>query len=135
MSKGIKNKNQKIEKICTNCFQPTFVKFNFSFISYEDNMNDKEKAQLYDRIREISQVPYLIVSSWDRTKGFETERLNISKQIDPSFFDGNREFDGKYTVFRLYKNNDPTPGRIIGKMINKVFYIFFIDVKGKLYKH
>ncbi len=135
MSKQIRSKNRKINKVCTNCFQPVFIKFNFSFITYEDNLTDREKAQLYDRIREISSVPYLIVSTWDKTKGFEMEKLNITKQIHPDFFDGNRTFDGKYTIFRLYKNNYPTPGRIIGKMINKIFYVFFIDVKGNLYKH
>ena len=101
MSKQIRSKNRKINKVCTNCFQPVFIKFNFSFITYEDNLTDREKAQLYDRIREISSVPYLIVSTWDKTKGFEMEKLNITKQIHPDFFDGNRTFDGKYTIFRF----------------------------------
>ena len=37
--------------------------------------------------------------------------------------------------FLDYKKNNPTPGRIIGKLVNKVFYIFYIDVKGTMYNH
>ena len=42
----------------------------------------------------------------------------------------------KVRVFcKVNKNNNPTKGRIIGKIHNKVFYIFYIDAKGVLYKH
>ena len=72
---------------------------------------------------------------WGRYKGFEEERLSISKEIPRGFINEIQDFDGKYSIMRLYKNNDPTKGRIIGKIVNKVFYIFYIDVKGILYKH
>lgn len=133
--KRIKKKEMKLGKLCTNCFQPQYLKFNFSFISYDKGINNKDKVQLYDRIIEISSEPYLIVSNWERNIGFENVKLDISKKIDSNFFDGHRQFDGKYTIIRLYTNNNPAPGRIIGKMINKIFYIFFIDTKGELYDH
>lgn len=36
---------------------------------------------------------------------------------------------------RIYPNNNPINARVIGVMINKIFYIFFIDIGGNLYKH
>lgn len=135
MSKKIKKQNVRIEKICTHCFQPQYFKFNFSFINYEEELEDTDKIQLYDRLKQISSEPYIIVSNWNKNIGFENVKVNIKKEINPDFFDGNRNFDGKFTILRLYPNNNPTPGRIIGKLINKVFYIFFIDAKGRLYNH
>lgn len=135
MSKKIKKQNVRIEKICTHCFQPQYFKFNFSFINYEEELEDADKIQLYDRLKQISSEPYIIVSNWNKNIGFENVKVNIKKEINPDFFDGNRNFDGKFTILRLYPNNNPTPGRIIGKLINKVFYIFFIDAKGRLYNH
>ena len=78
------------------------------------------------------------MSSWDKKRGIEWEKVNISKQILPAFFDGNshRNFDNvKYAIFRLYTNDNPILARVIGCTINKVFYIFFIDIGGNLYSH
>ena len=72
---------------------------------------------------------------WDKYRGFEEIKLDIKKEIPNKFLSDISEFDGKYTVMRLYKNDNPTKGRIIGKIHNKVFYIFYIDAKGVLYKH
>lgn len=68
-------------------------------------------------------------------KGFEDVSIKVNKEIPPQFEKDIQKVDGSYTIIRLYKNNYPTPGRIIGKLVNKVFYIFYIDVKGDLYKH
>ena len=133
--KPINNTKTKITKTCTNCFQPQYFKFNFSFINYEEELENRDKIQLYERLKQISSEPYLIVSGWEKNIGFENVKVDIKKQINPKFFEGNRHFDGKYTILRLYPNNNPTKGRIIGKMINKIFYIFFIDAKGNLYNH
>ena len=84
---------------------------------------------------ELSNVNYLTLRKLQKSVGFEEERLEIKKEIPSEFEEDIEIFDGKYTVIRLYKNNIPTPGRIIGKLVNKVFYIFYIDVKGELYKH
>ena len=121
-----------------HCFSPTHLKFNFSFITYEEDFVDEYKLQFIKRIRELSSVTYLEMASWDKKKGIEIEKIDIKKQISPLFFEGNshRNFDnGKYAIFRLYKKDEPILARVIGCLINKVFYIFFIDIGGKLYKH
>lgn len=135
MAKKIKKDTFRINIPCTECFRPTHLKFNFSFITYEKDVGDKEKVQILKRIRELSEEPYIIVANYGREIGFENVKVDIRKEIDPKFFSGHRNFDGKYTIIRLYTNNNPTKGRIIGKIINKVFYIFYIDVKGELYSH
>lgn len=56
----------------------------------------------------------------------------IVKSIPKEFENEIEKFDGKFIIIRLHKSGK---GRIIGKLVNKVFYIFYIDVKGKLYKH
>ncbi len=132
---GIKKK-PLIEKKCVQCYNPTHLKFNFSFISYQDEFTDEHKARFVDRLFKLSSEPYLVVSNWDKKIGFEYERLDIKKDIDPRYFDSpNRTFDGKYHVIRLYTNNNPRPSRIIGKIENKIFYVFFIDISGDLYNH
>ena len=130
----IKKRETKIVKACTNCFTPKYLKFNFSFITFNE-ANKEDTEQLLKRLMEISKEPYLVVANWDKSIGFENVKVDISKEISPNFEDGNRRFDGKYTIMRLYTNNNPTPGRIIGKLINHIFYIFYIDPKGKLYNH
>lgn len=137
-SKKVKQQQLINTKICDNCFAPTHIKFNFSFISYDENVDNEIKAKLIDRIRELSSVPYLEMAAWRKDKGLEFERVDIKKNIANDFFKGNshRQFnDGKYAIFRLYPNNNPKVVRVIGRLINKVFYIFFIDVGGNLYKH
>ncbi len=135
MAKKIKKNNLKISIPCTECFRPTHLKFNFSFITYEKDFNDKEKLQLLKRIRDLSKGSYLVVANYPKEIGFENIKVDIKKEIDPNFCAGHRTFDGKYTIIRLYPNNNSVKGRIIGKLINKVFYIFFIDVNGVLYEH
>jgi len=139
MSKNkIKNKPLINNKLCINCFRPTHIKFNFSFISYDENFTEDHQIQLLKRIRELSSVPYLEMTSWPRSNGIEIEKIDIPKEISSNFFKGNshRNFDDKkYAIFRLYTNNNPIVARVIGRIINQVFYIFFIDIGGTLYKH
>lgn len=131
----IKTRNQKIERMCTNCFRSNHIVFNFAYIVYDEEFGDVEKEVLVDRLREVSSVNYLELQTWGKYKGFEEVKVNINKQIPQRFVQEIQEFDGKYSIMRLYKNNEPTPGRIIGKLANRVFYIFYIDTKGKLYAH
>ena len=133
-SKKIKKEPLK-RKIEQAKFEATHIKFNFSFINYDKDFNDEHKIQFVKRLFDLSKESYLVVASWGKEIGFENIKLDIKKEIMPSFFNGNRQFDGKYTVIRLYPNNNPFPSRIIGKMINKIFYVFFIDICGNLYKH
>lgn len=137
-SRSVKKQSLLGNKICNNCFNPTHIKFNFSFITYDDNFTEEYQIQFLKRIRELSSVSYLEMLSWDKKKGIEIEKIDIKKKISPLFFDGNthRNFEsGKYAIFRLYKKDEPILARVIGCLINKVFYIFFIDIGGKLYSH
>ncbi len=139
MSKKLKKVKDTIVKPCTNCFSPTHMIFNYSFISYGlDDLTQEEKAALYDRIIDLSSQEYLAISQRRKNTGLELiDKNQINKQIPKGFLDGNthRAFSGKYSVFRLYPNNNPTKGRIIGVFIKNIFYIFFIDPKGILYDH
>ena len=38
---GVKSKKQLITKPCTNCYAPQYIKFNFSYIVYEENFEEK----------------------------------------------------------------------------------------------
>ena len=136
--KKIKSKNLINNKMCTNCYNPTHLKFNFSFITVDDNFTKEHQLKLLERIRELSKYPYLEVLSWNKEIGIETEKIEIKKEIPKEFLSGNshRNFDdGKYAIFRLYTNNNPIVARVIGRLINKVFYIFYIDIGGNLYNH
>lgn len=132
---NIKKNNNKISKSCTNCFKSNHVVFNFAYITYNEGFYDEDKKVFVDRILELSSVTYLELMAWPKQKGFEEIRIKINKEIPKLFIEEIQDFDGKYSIMRLYKNNNPTPGRIIGKLINKVFYVFYIDVKGELYIH
>ena len=135
---GVKNKIGKVNTKCTNYFSPTHIKFNFSFINYEKGFTDEYKLQFLKRIRELSRIPYLELCSYSKNIGLEFEKVDIKKEIDVAFFAGNshRNFDDKkYAIFRLYTNDNPILARVIGRLINNVFYIFFIDIGGNLYKH
>ena len=76
----------------------------------------------------------------DKNKWFETIPLNeIRKDIPKEFRDiFPSETNEKYYVFRVYPagipNGTANP-RIIGMIKHSVFYIFYLDWKGKLYNH
>lgn len=135
MGKIKKEKKKIATTICTNCFKSNHIVFSFAYVTYSDDFDNYAKQTLIERMQEVSSVNYLELMRWAKYKGLEEERLNISKEIPRGFVEEIQEFDGKYSIMRLYKNNEPTKGRIIGKLVNKVFYIFYIDVKGILYKH
>lgn len=107
--KKIKQDKLKLKKACTNCFKSNHIVFSFAYITYAENFDNKAKQTLIDRLQEVSSVNYLEVMRWSKYKGFEEERLDISKKIPSAFNNDITEFDGKYSIMRLYKNNIPTP--------------------------
>lgn len=136
---GIKQKG-KIPKMCTNCYNPVYLKFNFSYICLEDNFNDEYKLQFLKRMRELSEVPYNIIISRKKEISFEFEdkdKLKIKKEIPKKFEErfSPKDYNNKLAIMRLYTNNNPIVARIIGTIIKNVFYIFFIDIGGNLYQH
>ena len=136
MSKLKKRTQQKENlEVCTKCFASKHIVFNFAYITYDKEFDDKARSTFYNRLLEVSTVPFVTLMTWHKNKGFEDVSIKVNKEIPPQFEKDIQKVDGSYTIIRLYKNNYPTPGRIIGKLVNKVFYIFYIDVKGDLYKH
>ena len=121
---NIKQKKVKITKPCTNCFSPKYIKFNFSFITF-DKSDKEDRMQLIQRLIEISSEPYLVVANWRKEIGFENVKVDISKEISPKFEDGNRKFDGKYTIMRLYTNNNPYPRKNYRK-INQPYFLYIL---------
>ncbi len=136
---GIKAKS-KIIKPCTNCFAPQYLKFNFSYIVYEDNFSEKYQVQFLQRIRELSNDTYNIIRNRDKKIGLEfieIKELGIKKEIPAKFKERfeNKEYNNKLAIMRIYPNNNPIMARVIGVIIKNIFYIFFIDIGGKLYSH
>lgn len=135
---GIKNKG-KISKICTKCFDPVFIKFNFAYIVYQDNFDDNHKLAFFRRMQDLSSVAYNVLMNRDKRTSFEfidRNEIGINKQIPGPFKDRfDEKLYNKWAIMRIYPNNNPIVARVIGVIINKVFYIFFIDIGGNLYTH
>ena len=136
---GIKQKSE-IQKPCTNCFAPQYLKFNFSYIVYEENFEDKYQLQFLKRIRQLSADTYNIIRNRDKKVGLEfveIKELGINKKIPVKFTERfeSKDYNNKLAIMRLYTNNKPILARIIGVIIRNVYYIFFIDIGGKLYSH
>ena len=136
---GIKKKG-KIEKPCINCFAPQYLKFNFSYIVYEEDFTPQYQLQFLKRIRELSSDTYNIIRNRNKNIGLEfieMKELGIKKNI-PSRFEERfepKEYNNKLAIMRLYTNNRPILGRIIGVIIKNIYYVFFIDIGGNLYSH
>ena len=133
-------KKNKINKLCTNCFEPIFLKFNFSYVVYDEEFDDVHKIKFMDRIMELSSSPYNVIMNRRKKISFELidiGELNIKKEIPEAFKQrfGSKRYNNKWAIIRIYPNNNPIIARVIGVLINKIFYIFFIDIGGKLYKH
>lgn len=130
----------KIQKPCTNCFAPQYLKFNFSYITYEENFVEKYQLQFLKRLRELSTDTYNIIINRNKKIGLEFVEINelgIKKEVPFKF---KERFDAKYynnklAIMRLYPNNSPIVARVIGVIIKNIYYIFFIDIGGKLYSH
>lgn len=137
---GIRKQKGKIEKLCTSCFQPQYLKFNFSYIVYEEEFDERHQLQFLKRIRELSTDTYNVIRNRDKKIGLEfIERndLGIKKEIPQKFstrFEA-KEYNNKLAIMRLYSNNNPIVARAIGVIIKNIYYIFYIDIGGKLYLH
>lgn len=135
-------RNQKIAKPCTECFVPSYLKFNFAYVVHDTDFSENEKyeSQLLRRMRELSGDVYIVVTGRGKEKAFEflyPEELGFKKNIPKSFTERFPEsrYNGKLAIMRLYPNDNPILARVIGVVIKNVFYIMFIDIGGKLYKH
>lgn len=112
--------------------------FNFSFITTRKEYNirncePKVKKKLLEKLESLSSDDIVAIMALPREQGMEImseNEVNISPNSD--FISSGRAkkaHDGYY-IFRLN-----TLGRVIGKVIENVFYIIAIDTKFDLYKH
>lgn len=139
---SLKNIKQpkKLEKPCTECFKPQYFKFNLTYIDNISKIHNDHKIQLLNRMIELSSEPFTVISMYRKNIGFETEDIDIlglAKIVPTQFSErfSKIDYNNKVTIVRLYSNDNPILARIIGVLINKVFYVFFIDIGGKLYSH
>lgn len=153
MAKGLKkklklkdNETDKISKTDIKSNKLTHIKFNFSFITtnksfcFENpDFVDKHKISLMNRIFELSSCEFINIMNYPKNKGIEfIERNNFNKNVSyKQEFDKvdfrSKESVKKFAVIRLYPNNNPLPTRIIGKLINNIFYVMFIDLNHEMY--
>lgn len=145
-SKKIKTSKAEISSkdICKKCYQPKFIKFNFTFLhkkSYK-KLNPNELAEVYSRIISVSQFPTITLINMGKREGFETiskKQIKLKKASKPYEKDndhlfnfGHRKIKGKCMVLRIDTNGI---SRFIGELINSVYYIYYIDFEGKAYDH
>lgn len=133
-------KKGKLQKPCTNCFAPQYLKFNFSYIVYEENFEKQYQLTFLKRLREMSNDTYNIIRNRDKKIGLEfveIKEIKIKKKIPEKFNNRfeSKEYNNKLAIMRLYPNNNPIVARVIGVIIKNIYYIFFIDIGGKLYSH
>ena len=141
-----KKEKYKVEDI-KGSYKFTHLKFNFSFLTSNSKYNfDNKKidknvqADILKRICELSGYTIVQLGSLGKERGYESlleNSISISARCNNDFFknqDRANAANNKYMIFRLYPNNNPLPARIIGKFINGVYYIFFIELEHKCYK-
>ena len=139
MSSKIKSR-KKIERPCTSCFTPQYLKFNFSYTENIHDLSIEYKAQILNMILRLSSATYLTILQRNKTIGVEIEdkeKLGLHKPYPANFVERFpvSQFNNKVAVARLYSNDNPILGRIIGVIIKNIFYVFFVDIGGKFYKH
>jgi hypothetical protein len=132
-----------------NAKQSVYLTFNFSFLSTNSNYNHscidftpEHHTLLIQRLHELSQMDIVsLTASTSKHRGLEkinkfNSRDRISSiKLHPKFCSSKRtDLAGDcFWVFRLCPNNNPYPTRIIGKMIDDIFYVMFIDCDHELY--
>ena len=129
---------------CTYCNPKKYLKFSFSFITFEnDCSNQLDKAKMFERMKWLSQSPInemMYKIGKDKSKWFEQIPLEKVRKAVPDEFRKlfASETSECYDVIRVYPSGTPNGTanpRIIGMIKHSVFYIFFLDWKGELYKH
>lgn len=140
-------KNKKIKdkaevKVCTRCNPQMYLKFSFSFVTYEEKMVVQDYKEFHERMKFLSSKTWSEIrteSIKDKKKFIEMISVNdlgIRKEIPKQFRNVfPPETNEKYAIFRIYPNNNPKVARVIGMIKNTIFYVFYIDGDGSLYKH
>lgn len=112
--------------------------FNFSFITNKKDYDishrePKVKKKLLDKLEFLSSHDIVAIMALPKEQGIEImaeDDVDISPNSDfISSGRADKAQDGYY-IFRLNQL-----GRVIGKVIENIFYITAIDTKFDLYKH
>ncbi|MCI8346639.1 MAG: hypothetical protein HFJ12_01650 [Bacilli bacterium] len=138
--------SKKPTKMCSLCNPQKYLKFNFSFFKENGKPASlNEFLQLFERIKFLSSKMYKIMVieyQGDKKQFIEdipVKEMKWRKDIPLDFREVHpAETNEKYSIFRLYPAGTPegtANPRIIGMIKNTIFYIFYIDWKGNLYKH
>lgn len=112
--------------------------FNFSFITNkkEYDISHREprvKKKLLEKLEFLSSNDMVAIMALPREKGIEIMAENDVKISPHTDFIGSGRADKSqdgYYIFRLNKL-----GRVVGKVIENIFYITAIDTKFDLYEH
>lgn len=143
MSKKPQFKDSRVKfpapcKECNNNYEFTHLQFNFSFLTKNnkfgiDSLDAKKKSMLVDRVFQLSEPNYIDLMLWRKNIGYESmseEELRVPS-FHPDFtkddFRSQKGYKEKYTIFRLDPNNTQSDCRIIGKILDKVFYVMFFS--------
>lgn len=129
--------------------QNDYLTFNFSFLTNNSSYNldsssltHQDRQLLLSRLTELSSKSIVEISALtskhtglEKIKKFgRKDKISKMKIHDEFNASVRKEMAGTgFWIFRLCPNNNPSPGRIIGKLINDVFYIMYIDPKHELY--
>lgn len=142
-TKKIKPVEKNIQKPCDNCNPKKHLKFNFTFMKENGSPAQQDGIKLVNRLKEISSDIYeIMLYQYQGNKKSFIENIPIAllnKQIPTGFRDlYPPQTNEQFAVFRIYPAGVPSGSanpRVIGMIKNTIFYIFFIDWKGNLYKH
>lgn len=68
MSKLKKRTQQKENlEVCTKCFASKHIVFNFAYITYDKEFDDKARSTFYNRLLEVSTVPFVTLMTWHKS--------------------------------------------------------------------
>lgn len=134
----LKTKNKK-KKVKVKNYESSKMAYNFSFVSQRKDYSisscgNKTKLKLLEVIEKHSQFDKVYLLNLDKATGLETLPANVVKpNVHPDFVKSGRDdySSDKFFVFRIGNNKE----RVIGKIIDNIFYVLFVDEKGKAYNH
>ena len=132
-----------------NARQPVYPTFNFRFLTTNsaynhccEKFNEEQHSLLIKRLYELSQMDIVSLTAktskhhgLEKISKFSKRDKLSSMQLHPKFLQSKRInlAGNSFWIFRLCPNNNPYPTRIIGKMVDDIFYIMFIDCNHELY--
>lgn len=114
--------------------------FNFSFLCSDDKYNlknsDIDHRRLLARLEELSQRTWVALTILPKSSGIErVSKSNLSGRLkdmpDPKGFGDKRL---KYATDKVAIIRLNGKARLIGKLIDQTFYLFWIDLNHELYK-